>query len=478
VPRGADQREGYPPPDRAWLVLGALGAATIAALIDRQLVNLMVDPIRRTLSISDSQFGVIQGLAFVLFYTFMGVPIGRMADRMNRRNLIVIGILLWSLMTFLCGLAHNFWQLFAARAGVGVGEAVLMPAGFSMLADYFPPARRGRAMALVSMCSAFGNGASFMLGGAVLHAVPGDSTVVLPLLGATLGWQLAFYVAATPGVLVALLLLLIREPVRRETGGLGEKTSLDWSTVGRYLSTETWPLFCLIMGGSLLALNGVALSAWAASHFIRGFGLSAAYVGFALGTVTAVHGIIGGPLGGILGDALARRRLGGRIDTYLIAALAGLPFLIAWPLVSQPWFAFLLFMGAMVAILVGSVVSSAAITEIVPNRMRGLVLSAYSAFSGIIGAGLGPVSVALVAEHVFGGKQALTAGLVAVTTPAMVMVGLLALAGRASFARACQRVIDGASESASRAPLAPPAGLAAIETTGIGKVHSREGSHA
>src|SRR3989338_6264000 len=139
----AQSEPGYPNPAYAWYVVVILFLAYTLAYIDRQVIALLVEPIKRDLQINDTQISLLQGFAFVIFYTITGIPLGRLADRKNRRLIIAAGIFLWSIMTAVCGLARNFWSLFAARVGVGIGEACLSPAAYSMIADLFPKAKRG-----------------------------------------------------------------------------------------------------------------------------------------------------------------------------------------------------------------------------------------------------------------------------------------------------------------------------------------------
>ena len=176
----------WPNPLYAWFVVGVLMLAYMNSFIDRQILSLLVEPIRADLGISDTQVSLLAGLAFSIFYTLMGVPLARLADQSNRRNIILVGIGSWSIMTALCGAAQNFWQLFLARIGVGVGEAALSPAAFSMIADYFPKQRLARAISVYSMGVYFGAGLALMIGGVVIKMVSALPPTVLPVIGEVL----------------------------------------------------------------------------------------------------------------------------------------------------------------------------------------------------------------------------------------------------------------------------------------------------
>ena len=198
-----------------WYVIFVLLLAQMFSFLDRMIMGLLVGPIRESFAISDTQYSLLAGLAFSLFYAIMGLPLARIADSRNRRNLISIGIAVWSVMTAVCGLAKGFVSLFFARIGVGIGEATLGPAGYSMITDYFPRSSLARALSVYTLGVTFGSGLAYILGGAVVGYVQTLDTLTLPFLGATEGWQLTFFIVGFPGVLVAALMYLtVREPAR------------------------------------------------------------------------------------------------------------------------------------------------------------------------------------------------------------------------------------------------------------------------
>ena len=179
----------YPNPVFAWYVVVVLFLAYTLSFVERQIMSLLIGPIKRDLMISDTQISLLHGFAFAIFYTILGIPLGRLADRKNRTIIISVGIFLWSFMTALCGLARSFWSLFMTRIGVGVGEATLSPAAYSMISDYFPKEKRGLAISLYSMGVFFGAGMAYILGGLVVKLASQAGITTLPVLGQVRPWQ-------------------------------------------------------------------------------------------------------------------------------------------------------------------------------------------------------------------------------------------------------------------------------------------------
>jgi len=379
--------------------VGVLSLATLLSYIDRQLINLLVDPVRSDLGLTDTEMSVLQGPAFIVFYLLVGLPAGRLADTGNRRNIIIAGLLIWSVMTMLCGLASSFWELFAARAGVGIGEACLAPAAYSLIADYVPDRLRGRAMSLVALSAPLGSGLSFILGGAMLAAFPKAGPVPVPLIGDLEGWQACFLAAGLPGFAVAARLLFVREVPRREAKTReGERPmSLLAALKGQWRLLV--PFFLTI---GLLALAAYAITAWKASYYIRELGLSPQQAGIALGLVGIFGNIVGGGLGGWLSDRFARSgRRSGRAGTLVISALLSVPMVVLWLNIES--IAWSLAGLAIVHIALGIGVASApsVLNDFVENRLRGRMIAVMGLTNGVMGAGLGPMSTAFVSDYAF-----------------------------------------------------------------------------
>ncbi|MGH8561818.1 MAG: MFS transporter, partial [Nevskiales bacterium] len=203
--QGKPQSLGY-----AWYVVAVLMVAYVFSFIDRQILNLLVGPIRRDLGISDTQMSLLMGFSFALFYTICGIPLGRLADSKSRRTIIAVGIFFWSIMTAACGTARHYWQFFLYRMGVGVGEATLSPSAYSLIADYFPREVRATAISVYSMGIYIGSGLAFLLGGLVIKFA-GQAEVVLPVVGATRPWQLIFFMLGIAGILFTFAMYTVRE---------------------------------------------------------------------------------------------------------------------------------------------------------------------------------------------------------------------------------------------------------------------------
>ena len=198
----------------AWYAVFVLLLAYVLSFVDRIILSLLVTPIKEDLGTTDAQMGLLMGFAFAIFYTIAGIPIAKYSDVKSRKMIIAIGIFLWSIMTAVCGLARSFFQLFLARVGVGVGEAALTPAAYSMISDYFSEEKLGRAMAVYKSGAMFGGGLAFIIGGAVVGYVVNSDSIILPLLGEMKPWQMAFIIVGLPGVLIGLLMLTVKEPSR------------------------------------------------------------------------------------------------------------------------------------------------------------------------------------------------------------------------------------------------------------------------
>jgi len=388
----------------AWFVVAILMIAYVFSFVDRQILNLLVGPIRRDLGISDTQMSLLMGFSFAIFYTIMGIPLGRMADRKSRRGLIAAGVVVWSLMTALCGLARQYWQLFLFRVGVGVGEAALSPAAYSMIADYFPPERRATAISVYSMGIYLGTGMAFLLGGLVIQFASAQGEILLPILGAIRPWQSVFLLIGGAGIVFSFAFLLVREPPRQGTAGHDEVALRD---VLAYLWRNRRTVICHNLGFALIAFCSYGAGAWVPTFFIRSFGLDAGTVGVTYGLVVLVFGCAGIIFGGRLTDHwLKLGKTDAALRVGMLAAtgalLAHLPFLLA----TNANFAFCALAPAVFFLGMPFGAAPAAIQEIVPNRMRGQASAVYLFIVNLIGLGIGPTAVALITDYVFADDMA------------------------------------------------------------------------
>ena len=391
----------------AWYVVMVLLVAQACSFLDRMIMGLLVGPIRQSFDISDTQFSLLAGLAFSLFYAFMGLPLARIADSRSRRNLIAAGIAVWSLMTALCGLARGYWSLFFARVGVGVGEATLGPAAYSMITDYFPKSALARALSVFMVGVTLGSGFAYMLGGAVVAYVEGMDELLLPLIGPVEGWQLTFLIVGLPGLLISLLMLAtVREPIRRGLAGgadsipLGEVTAYLWARRGAYAGH--------ILGISIFIMVVYALNLWGPSYFIRVLGYSRPEAGWTFGLLMIGAGTAGLLVAGAVADRLVARGLGNAyLRVILFSMVAMVPCATALGFVVHETLAIACMSAAVFFSAFQGGISGGALQIMTPNRMRGQVMALYLLAANLIGLGLGPTVIAMTTDYVFASDAAI-----------------------------------------------------------------------
>lgn len=397
----AGHEADYPHRGYAWGVVAILVGTAILSYTDRQVLSLLVDPVRRDLGISDTGVSLLIGTAFAVVYGIAGIPFGWLADRSSRRNLIFGGVVVWSLGTVGCGFAHSFAELFAARLVVGLGESVLSPAAISLISDYFPPARRGLAVGSFLSGIAMGIGASILVGGGVLNLVE-SGAFAGTLLETLPAWRLVLLTIGAPGFVWAFVILLIREPVRRATPQAAVGTT---RAAGAKLGLALIAPIYLVVASASLVDN--AVGAWAPTLLIRSFGRDPAQVGVQLGLVLTA-GFGGGVLaGGWLADRAGR--VGGwprKLRVCLASSLVILP--TAWAIDAAQ---LRVVMAAVPLYFALSGIVTAcgfsAILDTVPNHRRGFAMAVSFFLNVAIGAGIGPTSVALASEHLFGAAAGL-----------------------------------------------------------------------
>jgi MFS family permease len=426
------QQDDYPRRGYAWTVVAILIATAVLSYTDRQVLSLLVDPIRADLGISDTQVSLLLGTAFAVVYGIAGLPLGYLADHTSRRNLIFGGVLVWSIGTLACGLSQSFGQLFAGRLVVGLGEAVLSPAAISLISDYFPPSRRGTAVGCFLSGIAMGIGASILIGGGVLHLVQVGALAHTPL-ATQAPWRLVLLVIGAPGLLWSLAILAIREPVRRTTEApLAVASATDasgWRAAGW---ARVIPIYVVV---AIASLVDNAVGAWAPTLLTREFHMDRAQVGVELGILlTAAFG--GGVLaGGWLADRAGLR--GGWSKKLLVCLIAGALILpVAASMNAAQVTVVLLCVPAYFA-LSGIVTACgfSAILDVVPNRSRGLAMSISFFLNVAVGGAVGPTAVALASDHVFGGEAGLGPALAATVAVAYGLAAVTLLVALSVFRR-------------------------------------------
>lgn len=424
----------YPNPFYAWYVVIVFVIAYTFSFIDRQILSLLVEPMKRDLMISDTQISLLLGIAFAIFYVTMGLPIGRLVDQKRRISIIAIGVFTWSVMTALSGTAKAYWQLFAYRMGVGVGEAALSPAAYSIISDYFPPKRLGIAIGVYGVGVYVGAGAALVIGAWAISWATSIGDVELPIIGHVFSWQLVFFVVGLPGLLVALWVATLREPkrrghMRREIGedGVERDVAVPFKEVLAYLQDNAAAFLSMNVCFALLAMMAYGTAAWVPSFFIRTYGWTATEIGTIYGLIIMVFGTLGVVSGGALGDYVCSKGYkNGRIIVMMMTGVVTLPFAAIFPLMDDPYWALILVAPATYFATFTTGVGPSALMEMMPNQMRGFSSALSGLIVNLIGLGLGPTAIALVTDQVFQDVNMLRYSL-AIVSP--IVLGLGALCG-------------------------------------------------
>lgn len=400
----------------------------VTALISythRLILGVLVDPLRADLAVSDSAVSLLQGAAFTLIYVFASVPLGRLADRHVRRTLLIAGATLWCLATVLCGLAPTFWMLALGRVLVGIGEAALVPAAVSMIADAFPPERRGTAIGLFATGTVVGGPLGISIGGLLLAEADAGGFAVWPLLGELQPWRLVLVSVGLAGLVAPLLLATVREPRRSQ---LVRHERL--SDAVRHLAGD-WRLLAPIYAGlSLLSLGDYGLLSWAPTMLGRTFGWDPARIGVAFGVLTGAGALAGAALGGWCSDR-AERGYGvpGRLAVCALGAFGAgtAAALIAVPRVE----AVLASIGLWVfASTFGAIGGVAALQATVPLHMRATGAALFTFSNTLVGLGCGPTVIALVTDYVYGAPASVGLAIATTIVPAAGLSALLLLTAR------------------------------------------------
>jgi len=408
-------------------VLGVLVIVYTFNFIDRQIVGILAVPIKAELHLSDSQLGLMGGLAFALFYTFLGIPIARLADRVSRTLIMTAALALWSLMTAACGLTQSFAQLFMARVGVGVGEAGGVAPAYSLICDYFPPKERARALSVYSFGIPIGSALGIVLGGFITSLV---------------SWRVAFFIVGVAGLLITpLLKYTVREPKRAgldpphakrdQTSSPGAASAPSLLAVVAVLSGK--PSFWgLSLGAACASMMGYGLFFWAPSFLVRSFHLSLLHASLGFGGLVLIGGLIGIWLGGALADRYGEKRRAMYAFIPAFAFLATVPFYAVGVLSTTLWIslAVLLVPTALGLLWLGPVL--AAIQHIVPADMRATAAALFLFINNLIGIGLGTTLIGLVSDsmRVRFGAESLRYAILAGTGFYLMAAALLFFAGK------------------------------------------------
>jgi MFS family permease len=421
-------RDPWPSAVRGWVAAGLLAAASIGSQFDRTVISLMTEPLKRTFTLDDTHFGMLQSIPFGIFYVLACVPIGRLADRYSRRVIIVAGVGLFSLFAMASGLARSFTQLFVTRIGVAVGEASLTPAALSMLSDLFPSERLSRPVSGFLMSAPVGQGLALIGGGSLLQWLTTSSALSRAPFSSLAPWQAAFIIIGAPVLLLVPLFLLLSEPLRRGAGATG---SLPLREVGLVLRTRAAAIVPMFAGFAMVNLVSYTFLLWTPAFLQRTYGWNTAQSGAAFGLIILVCGTSGVFCAGWLSDRLARR---GHLDAQLRVAAFGYVgcgvFGALAPLMPSAPAALAVLAPAIFLSMMPYPCAGTAIQLIIPNRARAQVTALYVTMTTLVGLVVGPVVVGVMTDHVFHDPAQIRYSLaivIGIAAPVMVVLLLKAL---------------------------------------------------
>lgn len=386
-----------------------LTVASTLSFIDRQILNVMIGPIKRDLGgLTDTEVSLIIGLAFSVVYSLSTLPLARLADRFNRRNLIAAGIFSWSLMTALAGLANSFWQLFAARMGVGIGEATLGPASTSLLADYFEQHRLPLAFGIVGAAPFIGTGLASLVGGPLIDSLEASPEVVLPFFGSMYSWQTVLVLVGLPGILLALVMFTVREPTRRGPGASSNPDGYTYAEVWAFCRSRGKYLSLHFTAFLLISIQGFAVLTWLIELFVRKHGWTRTEIGVSYGLIALFVGIAGSVLAGwVAGRMLAKGQADASMRLVFLGLLVLAPLGIAMPLVDNAYVAIAMVVPITFIMAMPPGLSNTALQAIAPNRMRGQLIAFYLICVSLISYVLAPTIIGVMNDYVFGDESAI-----------------------------------------------------------------------
>src|SRR5215469_16749352 len=417
-----DDAARYPSAGLAWYALICLLLCYFMYFVDRNILTLLVAPVRRDLGINDSQMGVLNGYSFSVLNGLMAIPFGWYADRRTRKGVLVFGIALWGCSTIASGFTTTFTQLVFTRMGLGVGEAALAPAAFSLISDYFPKSRRGTAVGIYGIGGFGGIGLSYIIGGMVLAAFRGVDTVTLPVIGETTLWHAAFIIVGLITLLLALLMTSVREPPR--VGSLEQSAAAGAETFFGHLRKHGLAFWLVIAGYTCLGILAIGWFAWLPTYFIRVFMMAPVSAGIEVGLVNTVAGVTGAVVGGYVADWMMRRGVrGGKLPTLIIMFLAWIPCALGILLSESPTISLIFVFIFTFADGIGFMQYGNVMQEMFPAHLRARSIAAWGLCSSAIAYGIGPLLFGASSDFVFHGDLGLRYTLGLVSLP-IVVIGL------------------------------------------------------
>jgi len=436
----------YPKPAYAWYVAVLMMFFYVLSFMDRQIIAVLIDPIKADLGLSDVQISLLGGLSFVLFYSTTGIFIGRLADSLNRPLLIAAGVFIWSMTTAFSGLASKFWQLLFLRMGVGLGESALLPSTLSLLADYFPPKRLATPTSVFLLGAPIGIGLSFAAGGYIfgvaqdITAATGWNDVVF--IGGSAAWKLVLLFLGVIGMVMTLGLLTVREPrnmsslaaekQQKSKAKAAEAASLH--DVKIYAKKNWFAIATLYFGMSLISLAAYSQGFWDITFLARTYDKNPATISFAYGMVQLFGGLSGMLFAGIVADRLSKRGVqAASVIMVIIGAAIATPFSIIYPLVGTSSSALVFMVIAIFGSNMGFACAASAIQRMFPGNMLGLAAGIYFFVSNAVGIGIGPTAVAAITDYVFKDAEMIRYSLAGVGGVSRALAFVLILAGLKAY---------------------------------------------
>lgn len=408
-----ENAEKYPRPLYAWYVTVLMMFFYMLSFMDRQIIAVMIEPIKADLSLSDVQISLLGGISFVLFYSTAGVFVGRLADSLNRPKLIAFGVFIWSLTTAVSGLTSKFWQLLILRMGVGLGESALLPSTLSLLSGYFPPHRLATPTSVFLLGAPIGIGLSFAIGGLLystavdVTSAPGWQDVIF--IGGSAAWKLVLLFLGVLGMLMTLLLSTVREPrnlqkaADKDTHSTAKIADPATSAEVKAYAKVNWKAIgALYIGMALISLAAYSQAFWDITFLTRTYGWDASTGSFWYGMVQLFAGLSGMLFGGIVADKLTKRGVSGAsVVMVIIGSGLAAPFSFMYPLMGSATSALWLMVLAIFGSNMCFACAASALQRMFPATMLGLAAGIYFFISNAVGIGIGPTLIAALTDYTF-----------------------------------------------------------------------------
>ncbi len=436
----------YPKPLYAWYVVVLMMLFYVLSFMDRQIIAVLIDPIKADLNLSDVQISLIGGVSFGLFYSLVGIFIGRLADSMNRPLLIAIGVFIWSLTTAVSGFASKFWQLLILRMGVGLGEAALLPSTLSLLTDYFSPKRIATPTSVFLLGAPIGIGLSFAAGGFLFETAQGivaaDGWADVAIIGGSAAWKLVLIFLGVVGMVMTLGLLTVREPRSSSSAAVekqaeknlkaGEAASLDEA---KAYARKNWvAISSLYVCMAFVSLAAYAQGFWDIAFLSRTYGRDPSTVTFMYGMVQLFAGLSGMLTGGIVADRLSKRGIqGASVIMVIIGCAISIPFSFLYPLMNSVSSALWLMIFAIFGSNMAFACAASAMQRMFPVAMLGLAAGIYYFLPNSVGLLIGPTLVASLTDYVLGDPNKVGYSLSAVGGIARLLAFITILVGYKAY---------------------------------------------